>query len=78
MEYELKTGWLTLFYQPVKCVGDTDDNPLQNDPDVMMMEETFSLPQNYPFLIPYSRVRAFQLFDGGDSHDGLIILSADL
>lgn len=58
MEYELETGWLRLFYQPIECVGDTNDDPLLYDPDVVMINEPFSQPTDLPF--------SHTIFESGD------------
>ena len=37
------------YYQPMEGVGDTNDDPLLYDPDVMMMDEPLPQPADLPF-----------------------------
>ncbi|KAH0848999.1 hypothetical protein HID58_091602, partial [Brassica napus] len=41
--YELETGWLTLFYQPMESIGDSED-----DPDMMITDDPFTQPIELP------------------------------
>ncbi|KAH0849169.1 hypothetical protein HID58_091486 [Brassica napus] len=46
-QYELETGWLTLFYQPMESIGDSED-----DPDMMITDDPFTQPIELPHYQP--------------------------
>ncbi|KAF2533267.1 hypothetical protein F2Q70_00030178 [Brassica cretica] len=46
-QYELETGWLTLFYQPMVSNGDSED-----DPDMMITDDPFTQPIELPHYQP--------------------------
>ncbi|KAH0862391.1 hypothetical protein HID58_079602 [Brassica napus] len=46
-QYELETGWLTFFYQPMESIGDSED-----DQDMMITDDPFTQPIELPHYQP--------------------------
>ena len=51
-QYELETGWLTLFYQPMESIGDSEDNA-----DMMITDDPFTQPIELPHYQPIFETR---------------------
>ncbi|KAF3590766.1 hypothetical protein DY000_02022536 [Brassica cretica] len=51
-QYELETGWLTLFYQPMESIGDSEDDPTPYYPDMMITDDPFIQPIELPHYQP--------------------------
>ncbi|KAF3559684.1 hypothetical protein F2Q69_00014407 [Brassica cretica] len=51
-QYELETGWPTLFYQPMESIGDSED-----DPDMMITDDPFTQPIELPHYQPIFETR---------------------
>ncbi|KAH0882604.1 hypothetical protein HID58_058700, partial [Brassica napus] len=51
-QYELETGWLTLFYQPMESIGDSEDGPSPYYPDMMITDDPFTQPIELPHYQP--------------------------
>ena len=55
-EYELETGWLTLLYQPMECIGDGEDDPLLHYPKGMVVDEPLTQPMESPYYHPIHEI----------------------
>ncbi|WZZ47639.1 hypothetical protein YC2023_043898 [Brassica napus] len=51
-EYELETGWLTLFYQPMESIRDSEDDPAPYYQDMMITDDPFTQPIELPHYQP--------------------------
>ncbi|KAF3554237.1 hypothetical protein F2Q69_00010973 [Brassica cretica] len=51
-QYELETGWLTLFYQPMESIGDSEDDPAPYYQDMMITDDPFTQPIELPHYQP--------------------------
>ncbi|KAH0877825.1 hypothetical protein HID58_065219 [Brassica napus] len=51
-QYELETGWLTLIYQPMESIGDSED-----DADMMITDDPFTQPIELPHYQPIFETR---------------------
>ncbi|KAG2270654.1 hypothetical protein Bca52824_065209 [Brassica carinata] len=56
-QYELETGWLTLFYQHMESIGDSEDDPAPYYPDMMITDDPFTQPIELPHYKPIFETR---------------------
>ncbi|KAG2283027.1 hypothetical protein Bca52824_054247 [Brassica carinata] len=51
-QYELETGWLTLFYQPMESIVDSEDDSAPYYPNMMITDDPFTQPIELPHYQP--------------------------